>query len=67
MKQQRWQRLRRILLGDDNSLRRHVDKLESALLASLAIAFLVAAPLLAISAVRAAGAASTRQLHAESN
>jgi hypothetical protein len=67
MKQQRWQRLRRMLAGDNNSLRRHVDKLESAVVVSLVIAFAVAAPLLAITAVRDVGAASTRQLQAESN
>ena len=47
MKQQRLQRLRRIIAGDDNPLRRYVDKLESAVVVSLVIAFLVAAPLLA--------------------
>jgi hypothetical protein len=67
MKQQRWQRLRRILVGDDNSLRRHVDKLESAVVVSLVITFGIAAPVLAISAVQAVSAASDRQLHAETN
>src|SRR5271165_2683126 len=65
MKQQRLQRLRRIVVGDDNPLRRYVDKLESALAVSLVIAFLVAAPLLAIATVRAVGAAGVREQRAE--
>jgi hypothetical protein len=65
MEQQRLQRLRRIMAGDDNPLRRHIDKLESAVVVSLVIAFLVAAPLLTIFAVQTAGAAGARQLRAE--
>jgi hypothetical protein len=67
VKQQRWERLRRIAVGDDNPLRRYVDKLESAVVVSLVVAFLVAAPLLAISAVGYVGAAGARQMHAEAN
>jgi hypothetical protein len=66
MKRQRWQRLHRIVVGDDNPLRRYVDKLESAVAVSLVIAFLVAAPLLAIVSVRAVGAAGAREQRAES-
>jgi hypothetical protein len=67
MQQQRLQRLRRILAGDDNPLRRYVDKLESAVVASLVVAFLIAGPLLAIASVQAVGAAATRQQNAERN
>jgi hypothetical protein len=66
MNQQRLQRLHRIVIGDDNPLRRYVDKLESAIAVSLVIAFLVAAPLLAIVSVRAVGAAGVREQGAES-
>jgi hypothetical protein len=65
MKRQHWQRLRRIAVGDDNPLRRYVDKLESAFVVSLVVAFLVAAPLLGIFAVRDVGAAGARQLRTE--
>jgi hypothetical protein len=64
--QQQVQRLRRILSGGDNPLRRHVDKLESAVAVSLVIAFLVAAPLLAIFGARMASAAAGREMRAES-
>jgi hypothetical protein len=66
MKQQRVQGLRRIIAGDDNPLRRYVDKLESAVVASLVIAFLVAAPLVAVFAVRVVGSAGAREMRAES-
>jgi hypothetical protein len=66
MKQQQRQRLGRIIAGDDNPLRRYVDKLESAVVASLVIAFLVAAPLLAVATVRVVGAAGAREQRAES-
>jgi hypothetical protein len=66
MKQQRLQRLRRIVVRDDNPLRRYVDKLESAVVVSLVVAFLIAAPLLAIASVRAVAAGSVREQHAES-
>jgi hypothetical protein len=66
MKRQRWQRLHRIVVGDDNPLRRYVDKLESAVALSLVIAFLIAAPLLAFVSVRAVAAAGMREQHAES-
>lgn len=65
MKQQRLQRLRRVVVGDDNPLRRYVDKLETAISMSLVIAFVVAAPLLAIGTVHAIGAAGARQQRAE--
>jgi hypothetical protein len=65
MEQQRLQRLRRIVVGDHNPLRRYIDKLESAVAVSLVIAFLVAAPLLAIGTVRAVGAAGVREQRAE--
>ena len=66
MQQQRLQRLRRIVVGDDNPLRRYVDKLESAVARSLVIAFLIAAPLLAIVTVQVVGSAAAREQHAES-
>jgi hypothetical protein len=66
MKQQRLQRLRRIVVGDDNPMRRYVDKLESAVAVSLVIAFLVAGPLLAIVGVRAVGTAGVREQRAQS-
>jgi len=65
MKQQRLQRRRRTAAAGDNSLRRHVDKLESAIVASLVISFLVAAPLLAIFAGRAVGVAGAREEQAQ--
>ncbi len=67
MKQQRWHRLHRITVGDDNPLRRHVDKLEFAVVVCLVIGFLVAAPLLAISAVGHVRAAGARQMQSEAN
>ncbi len=66
MEQQRLQRLRRIVAGDDNPLRRYVDKLETAVIAGLVIAFLVAGPLLAVAAARTTGAAGLRDMRAES-
>ncbi|HTX85861.1 MAG TPA: hypothetical protein VME44_27060 [Streptosporangiaceae bacterium] len=59
-------RVGRMLVGDDNPLRRGVDKLESAVITSLIIAFLIAAPLLAIFAAGAVGAAGTTERNAES-
>jgi hypothetical protein len=67
MKQQRWHRLHRIAVGDDNPLRRYVDRLESAVVVSLVIGFLVVAPLLAISAVGHVRAASHGQMHSEAS
>jgi hypothetical protein len=67
MKQQRWHRLHRIAVGDDNPLRRHVDKLEFAVVVCLVIGFLVAAPLLAISALNHVRAAGARQMQSEAN
>lgn len=67
MKQQRWQRLRRIAVGDDNPLRRYVDKLESAVGVSLVVTFLVVAPLLATFAIGHVGAAGARQMRAEAS
>jgi len=66
MQQQRLQRLRRIVTGDDNSLRRCVDKLESAVVSSLVVVFLVAGPVLAIVAIQTVGSAATREQRAES-
>jgi hypothetical protein len=61
-----WQRIRRIVIGDDNPLRRHVDRLESMVAASLVIAFVVVAPLLTIVGVQAIGTAAGREQSAES-
>jgi hypothetical protein len=67
MRQQRpMRRLGRMLVGDDNPLRRGVDKLESAAITCLIIVFLIAAPLLTIFAASAVGAAGTREMNAES-
>ena len=66
MKRQRLQRLARLLAGDDNPLRRPVDKIESAFMVGLVIAFLIAAPLLAIYAGRQADVAGLREQRAES-
>ena len=66
MRQQRlMRRLGRMLAGDDSPLRRGVDKLQSAVITSLIVAFLIAAPLLAIVAAGAVGAAGTRERNAE--
>jgi hypothetical protein len=65
VKQQRLQRRRRIVAANDNPLRRYVDKLESAIIASLVVAFLVAAPLLGIFAAREVGIAGERQARAQ--
>jgi hypothetical protein len=67
MRQQRlMRRVGRMLVGDDNPLRRGVDKLESAVITSLIIAFLIVAPLLAIFAAGAVAAAGTAERTAES-
>jgi hypothetical protein len=66
-RQRRLRRLGRMLAGDDNPLRRPVDKLEATVVAGLIIAFLIAAPLLAIFAAGAVGAAGTREMNAESH
>ena len=66
MKQQRiLRRLGRMLAGNDSPLRRPVDKLESAVITSLIIAFFIAAPLLAIFAAGAVRAGGTREMSAE--
>lgn len=59
------QRLARIAAGNDNPLRRRVDRIQSAVVAGLAAAFVVAAPLLSIVAVRVTGAAAVREQRAE--
>lgn len=64
MLRQPWQRLSRS--PKDNPLQRRVDRIESAILAGLVVAFLAAAPLLCIVAVRMAGAAAIRERQAES-
>jgi hypothetical protein len=60
-----WQRLVRIVAGNDNPLRRPVDRIQSAVVAGLVIAFVVAAPLLSIIAVRVTGTAAVREQRAE--
>lgn len=67
MEPQRMQRLRRIVAGDDNPLRRAIDKLESAVIGGLVIAFLVAAPLVAIAAVEIVSSAGAREMAAQSS
>jgi hypothetical protein len=65
MTQQRLPRVARVLGRDHNPLRRYVDKLESAIMTGLVVAFLVAAPLLAIFAGRQADATGLRAERAE--
>lgn len=67
MKQQRIpRRLGWMLAGNDSPLRRPVDKLESAVITTIIVAFFIAAPLLAIFAAGAVRAAGTREMSAES-
>ena len=66
MLRQLWRRLARRNSGNDNPLQRHVDRVESAIVAGFVVAFLIGAPLLSIVAAREAGAAATREQRAES-
>jgi len=63
MLRQLWQRLARSPEG--NPLHRYVDRIESAIVAGLVIAFLITAPLLSIVAVQVTGAAATQEQRAE--
>jgi hypothetical protein len=63
---QLWQRLVRVVVGNDHPLRRHVDRIQSAVVAGLVVAFVVAAPLLSIIAVQVTSAAAVREQRAES-
>src|SRR5208282_3785059 len=65
MLRQLWQRLVRIVAGNDNPLQRHVDRVESTVITGLVAAFLVAAPLLAVVAVSLTAAAAGREMRAE--
>jgi len=65
MKPQLLQRLARIVGGDANPLRRPVDRIESAIITGLVVAFVVAAPLLGLFAGRVAHASSVREQRAE--
>jgi hypothetical protein len=67
MEPQRLERIRRIVAGDDNPLRRTIDKVESAVMASLVIAFVVAAPLLGLAAAHVVSTAGAREVAAESS
>ena len=58
-----WQRP--VQSPEDNPLRRHVDRIESAIVAGLVVAFLFAAPLMCILAIHVAGAAAVREQQAE--
>jgi len=62
---QLWQRLVRIAGGTDNPLRRRVDRIQSVVVAGLVVAFVVAAPVLSIVAIRVTGAAAAREQRAE--
>jgi hypothetical protein len=55
------QRLVRNVSADGNPLRRPVDRLESAIMLGLVVAFLIAAPLVAIFAGHEIGVAATRE------
>jgi hypothetical protein len=61
------QRLARITACDDNPLQRHIDKIESRIVACLLVVFLVAAPLLSVIAIHVTGAAAERERRAESS
>jgi hypothetical protein len=63
---QLWQRLVRVVVGNDHPLRRHVDRIQSAVVAGLVVAFVVAAPLLSIIAVQVTSTAAVREQRAES-
>lgn len=65
MQRQRLQRLARMIAGDDNPLRRHVDKLESAVITSVVVAFLLVGPLLCIYVGVLAHASSVREQRTE--
>lgn len=54
-----------ILGGGRNELRRRVDKIEAAVLAGLAVTFVVAAPLLAVFSANIINAAGLREVHAD--
>jgi hypothetical protein len=62
---QLWQRLVRIVVGNDSPLRRPVDRIQSAVVAGLVVAFAVAAPLVSIVAVQITGAAAVREQRTE--
>lgn len=62
---QLWQRLARIVVGNDNPLHRRVDRIQSAVVVGLVAAFVIAAPLLSIVAVQVTGAAAVREQRAE--
>jgi len=64
MLRQLWQRLTRS--PDDDPLQRRVDRIESAIVTCLVVAFVIAAPLLSVVAVRVAGASAVREQQAES-
>jgi hypothetical protein len=64
MHRQRWQQMARMVASWGNPLRRRVDRAESAIIVGLIAAFLVAAPLLAMFAGRAADAAGIREQRA---
>lgn len=65
MLRQQCQRLARVIVGDDNPLQRHVDRIESRIVAVFVVVFLAAAPLLAVVAIRVTGAAAAREQRAE--
>ena len=65
MHRQRWQRLARMISGQDNTLHRGVDRVEAAIVIGLVVSFFVGAPLLAIFAARTAGAVASRERRAE--
>jgi hypothetical protein len=60
-----WRRTARRLGWDRNPLRRRIDRAEAVVLATLAAALVIAAPLLATFAGHVAGAAAVREQHAE--
>lgn len=55
----------RSVAGEDNPLRRPIDRIEHFLTLGLVLAFLFGAPILAFVAARVSGAAATAELHAQ--
>jgi len=67
MKQQLLRRFGLVPAGDDNPLRRPVDKLECAVITCLIVAFFIVAPFLAVFTAGVVGAAGAREMKAETS
>ena len=64
-RKRRWQAAARYLGWDRNPLRRPIDRAETAVLTMLLVALVIAGPVIAVFASRAAGAAALREQRAE--